>query len=60
MEMEAALEMEDLLHSFLSSGFGGRLEDTVASYIDGRAAAEAGGSAGDGGSHPQLCFVGIF
>ncbi|XP_047095122.1 uncharacterized protein LOC124707508 [Lolium rigidum] len=30
MEMEAALDLEDLLHSFVSAGFGGRPEDTVA------------------------------
>lgn len=40
MEMEAALEMEDLLHSFVSSRFGGRPEDTVAPYNDGWAALE--------------------
>jgi hypothetical protein len=28
--LEVVLEMEDLLHSFVSSGFGGRPEDTVA------------------------------
>jgi hypothetical protein len=51
--MEAALEMDDLLYRFVSSGFGGRPEATVAPYGDGWAAAEAGGGAGDGGSHPQ-------
>jgi hypothetical protein len=48
-EARAALEMEDLLQSFVSSGFGGHTEATMAPYSDGQVAAETGGGAGEGG-----------
>ncbi|XP_071678963.1 uncharacterized protein [Lolium perenne] len=58
-EAEAALEMEDLLHSAVSSGFGGRPEAMMTLYSDGQAAAEAGGDAEEGGSPQQLRFIRI-
>jgi hypothetical protein len=58
-EAEAALEMEDLLHSAISSGFGGQPEAMMALYSDGQAAAEAGGDAEEGGSPQQLRFIRI-